>query len=97
MLIVATRAGTCRACGGLLRKGEEMDFSAELGASHPEPQCAQAPVRYRPNARAARCACGTWVKAQAGRLRLVEDRGASGGGKRWAVDCLACAGPHATG
>nr|WP_239578558.1 hypothetical protein [Archangium primigenium] len=89
--MTAKRAGTCRACGGLVRKGEEADFSAEQGLSHPEPQCARAPPRFRPNSRATRCACGTWVRAQEGRLRLVEDGGASGGGKDWAVDCPACA------
>ena len=91
-VIIAKRAGTCRACGGLLRKGEQVDFSSEQGLSHPEPQCSQAAPRHRPNARAARCACGAWVKAQAGRLRLLSDAGAQGGGKRWAVDCAACAG-----
>ena len=90
--IVAKRAGTCRACGGLIRKGEEADFTSELGLAHPEPQCSQAPVRFRPNTRATTCACGAWVKAGEGRLRLLEDRGASGGGKRWAVDCAGCAG-----
>lgn len=91
MLIVAKRAGMCRHCGGHLRKGEEVDFTAEDGAAHPEPQCSRGEVRFRPNARAGRCACGAWVKAQEGRLRLVSDAGARGGGKRWAVDCAPCA------
>ncbi|EPX56151.1 hypothetical protein D187_007493 [Cystobacter fuscus DSM 2262] len=89
-IITTKKAGTCRACGGLVRKGEEADFSAEMGLSHVEPQCSSGPVRFRPNARAARCACDTWVKAGEGRLRLVSDAGAQGGGKRWAVDCPAC-------
>ena len=91
--IVAEKDGTCRACGHLVRKGEYADFTAEEGLSHPEPQCAQAPARHRPNKRAAACAgCRTWVPARAGRLRLVADRGAQGGGKSWAVDCARCAG-----
>ncbi|ATB41150.1 hypothetical protein CYFUS_006612 [Cystobacter fuscus] len=90
-VIVAKKAGTCRACGGLIRKGEEADFSAELGVSHVEPQCSRGPVRFRPNARAAACACGSWVKVGEGRLRLVSDAGAQGGSKRWAVDCERCA------
>jgi hypothetical protein len=91
-LIVANRDGTCRACGHGVRKGEEVDFRAEDGVAHVEPQCSRGPVRFRPNRRAARCECGAWVKAGEGRLRLLEDRGAQGGGKRWAVDCAACAG-----
>ncbi|WNG49209.1 hypothetical protein F0U60_37645 [Archangium minus] len=92
MIIIAKKDGTCRACGKLVRKREEADFTAELGLAHPEPQCSRAPAVHRPNRRAGRCRCGTWVEAQAGRLRLLEDNGASGGGKHWAVDCAACAG-----
>ncbi|EPX62555.1 hypothetical protein D187_008743 [Cystobacter fuscus DSM 2262] len=88
--ITTKKAGTCRACGGHIRKGEEAEFSAELGLAHVEPQCSRGPVRFRPNTRAAACACGTWVKAGEGRLRLVSDAGAQGGGKRWAVDCASC-------
>ena len=92
-LIVAARDGVCRACEKLVRKGEYADFSAELGLSHPEPACASAPARVRPNRRAAACArCRAWVPAQQGHLRLVQDRGAQGGGKVWAVDCARCAG-----
>lgn len=90
--IIAEKNGTCRACGLLIRKGEYADFTSELGLAHPEPQCSTAPARFRPNRRAGRCGCGAWVEAGKGRLRLVEDRGAQGGGKRWAVDCATCAG-----
>jgi hypothetical protein len=89
--ITTKKAGTCRACGGLIRKGEEAEFSAEMGLAHVEPQCSRGLVRFRPNNRAARCACGAWVKAGEGQLRLLEDRGARGGGKSWAVDCPGCA------
>ncbi|WNG62761.1 hypothetical protein F0U59_23385 [Archangium gephyra] len=82
----------CRACGGRVRKGEYADFTAAEGMSHPEPQCANAPARFRPNARKATCGCGTFVEAGKGRLRLVEDGGAQGRRKRWAVDCARCAG-----
>ncbi len=91
MLIVAQREGTCRACGGRVRKGEYVHFSAAEGTAHVEPSCAQGPVRYRPNKRAARCSCGAHVPPGEGTLRLLEDKGASGGGKRWAVDCARCA------
>ncbi len=91
-LIVAEKDGTCRACGRLVRKGEYADFTSAEGLSHPEPQCSRAEARYRPNKRAGRCACDAAVPAGKGRLRLVEDRGAQGGGKRWAVDCARCAG-----
>jgi hypothetical protein len=90
-LIVTKKDGACRACGRLVRKGEYADFTSALGLSHPEPACATAPARFRPNRRAASCSrCGTWVPAQAGYLRLVEDRGAQARGKRWAVDCARC-------
>ncbi|MCY1080307.1 hypothetical protein [Archangium lansingense] len=90
--IITEKPGPCRACGGLIRKGEYADFESEKGASHVEPQCVTAPVRYRPNRRAGRCKCGARVEAGKGLLRLLEDRGAQGGGKRWAVDCARCAG-----
>ncbi|WNG35838.1 hypothetical protein F0U61_20785 [Archangium violaceum] len=92
MIIIAKKDGTCRACGKLVRKGEEADFTAELGLAHPEPQCSTAPALHRPNRRAGTCCCGWAVAAGAGRLRLVEDRGAYGGGKIWAVDCAHCMG-----
>ncbi|QRK06041.1 hypothetical protein JQX13_38845 [Archangium violaceum] len=91
-IIVAQKDGTCRACGKLVRKGEEADYTAEQGLAHPEPQCSAAPALHRPNRRAGQCRCGASVPAGAGRLRLLEDRGAAGGGKSWAVDCAACAG-----
>ncbi|MFY0567055.1 hypothetical protein ACN28E_24900 [Archangium lansingense] len=90
--IIAERNGSCRACGGLIRKGEYCDFTSDKGASHVETQCVTATVRFRPNRRAGRCNCGTWVAAGKGRLRLLEDKGGQGGGKRWAVDCATCAG-----
>ena len=90
MLIVAQREGTCRACGGRVRRGEEVYFEAVLGVAHVEPACANGPVRYRPNKRAARCGCGAWVGPGEGTLRLLKDRGAQGGGKQWAVDCSGC-------
>ncbi|QRK08084.1 hypothetical protein JQX13_50425 [Archangium violaceum] len=90
-IIIAQRDGTCRACGKLVRKGEEADFTSELGLAHPEPQCSTAPARHRPNRRAGTCRCGQAVAAGSGRLRLLEDRGAQGGGKRWGVDCAQCA------
>lgn len=90
--IITEKSGPCRACGGLIRKGEYADFESDKGASHIEPQCVRGKVRFRPNGRAASCSCGTHVPAGKGRLRLVEDRGAQGGGKRWAVDCATCAG-----
>lgn len=91
-LIVTEREGTCRACGRRIRKGEYADFTAELGLAHPEPACARAPARFRPNRRAGTCSCGAGVRPGEGRLRLLEDDGASGGKKRWAVDCATCAG-----
>lgn len=91
MRIVAKREGTCRACGGRVRKGEYAEFTSAEGLAHVEPQCAEGPVRYRPNRRAARCGCGAWVGAGEGTLRLLADRGAEGGGKRWAVLCPRCA------
>lgn len=90
--ILTKKAGVCRGCGGHIRKGEYADFSAEEGLSHPEPQCRDATPRFRPNARAGRCSCGSAVPAQAGRLRLLKDDVASGGRKHWAVDCARCAG-----
>jgi hypothetical protein len=91
VIIIAKRAGTCRACGGHVRKGEEVDFSSELGVAHVEKACREGEARFRPNGRAGRCRCGAWVKAREGTLRLLEDKGAQGGGKRWAVECSACA------
>ena len=91
-IIVAKKEGTCRACGGRIRKGEYAHFEAGKGAAHPEPDCVHATARVRPNSRAATCSCGTFVEAGKGRLRLVDDGGAQGGRKRWAVDCARCAG-----
>jgi len=89
--IVARRDDMCRACGGRVRKGEYVDFQADKGAAHVEPQCREGEVRFRPNQRAGTCDCGTLVPAKQGRLRLREDGGAKGEGKRWAVDCARCA------
>lgn len=89
--IIAKKDGTCRACGGRIRKGEYAHFESDKGLSHPEPECVHSSVRVRPNARAATCSCGTFVEVGKGRLRMVEDRG-PGAGKRWAVDCARCAG-----
>lgn len=90
-LIVAKKDGMCRACGGRVRKGEYAHFESNRGLAHPEPACSQGVARHRPNARAATCSCGTFVEAGKGRLRLAEDKGGQGGGKRWAVDCARCA------
>ncbi|HEX5750030.1 MAG TPA: hypothetical protein VFZ09_27620 [Archangium sp.] len=89
--IVAKKDGTCRTCGGRVRKGEYADFQADKGLAHPEPACAQGAARHRPNIRAGTCTCGTHVPPGKGHLRLVEDKG-PGLGKRWAVDCARCAG-----
>lgn len=92
-LIIAKKDGTCRACGHMVRKGEYADFTSAEGLSHPEPACARAPAKYRPNKRAGRCECGAHVPAGEGRLVLLRDDTPVGGRKHWGV----CSAPGAPG
>jgi hypothetical protein len=82
-LMLARRASPCTACGGTLHSGEQIHYTQELGARHVEPACsALGTVRYRPNARAGTCSCGTHVRAGAGLLFHTPEG--------WAVRCTGC-------
>ncbi|RJS19580.1 hypothetical protein DRW03_21345 [Corallococcus sp. H22C18031201] len=92
-VIVAKKNGTCTAdgCGGGIRRGEYVEFSAAGGARHLE--CSNAPQGRRVNLRAGTCACGACVPAREGSLVLAGESERHGRYlKRWQVRCARCGG-----
>jgi hypothetical protein len=92
-IIIAKREGSCTACGGRIRKTEQAFYTAATGLRHPEPQCRNAAnSEHRPNTRAGRCSCGTWVPAREGRLVHQGEEQRDGQWQQsWAIQCAGCA------
>jgi hypothetical protein len=83
-VIEAKRSGPCAACGGLIRKGELIDFTREAGARHVA--CAELPSDERTNRHPAECVLCRFLLAKGqGSLELVENR--QDGTNIWRVTC----------